>query len=243
MQEQSNTLAGRAVLITGANRGLGAALVSEALRLGARRVYAGSRQGLPGADDRVVPLQLDVTDPAQVDAAAQLIDRLDLLINNAGVGRFEASIDPAVLAEHLSVNLYGSNAVTHAVLPQLIASGGAVVNVLSVAALASLPVMPSYSISKAAAFSLTQTQRALFADRGVRVHAVLAGPIDTDMVREMPIQKSRTDDVARAIFDGVLAGREEIFPDPLAAALEDVWNDGPLKALERQNAGYVGAAS
>jgi NAD(P)-dependent dehydrogenase (short-subunit alcohol dehydrogenase family) len=243
MPEHSNTLTDRAVLVTGANRGLGAALVAEALRRGARRVYAGTRHHLLRADDRVVPLRLDVTDPAQVDAAAQAIDSLDLLINNAGVGRFEDLTDPAVLTEHLRVNLYGPHAVTRALLPQLVASSGAVANVLSIAALASLPVMPSYSISKAAAFSLTQAQRALFAGRGVRVHAVLAGPVDTDMVRDMEIPKSRPADVARAIYDGVVAGREDIFPDPMAAALGEDWDNGPLKALERQNAGFVNVAS
>jgi NAD(P)-dependent dehydrogenase (short-subunit alcohol dehydrogenase family) len=243
MLEHSDTLADRAVLITGANRGLGAALVDEALRRGARRIYAGTRHPLLLTGDRVVPLLLDVTDAAQIDAAARAIDGLDLLINNAGLGLFEDLTDAGVLSEHLSVNLYGSQAVTQAVLPQLTASGGAVVNVLSIAALASLPVMPSYSISKAAAFSLTQAQRALFAGRGVRVHAVLAGPIDTDMTRVMQIPKTDPAAVARAIYDGVLAGCEDIFPDPMAAALEAGWEAGPLKALERQNAGLLGLAS
>ena len=243
MLEYSNTLADQAVLVTGANRGLGAALVAEALRRGARRVYAGTRQDLHGVDDRVVPIRLDVTNPSQIGAAAGAIDRLNLLINNAGVGHFEDLTDPAVLAEHLRVNLYGPHAVAQAVLPKLIASGGSVVNVLSIAALASLPVMASYSVSKAAAFSLTQAQRALFAGRGVRVHAVLAGPMDTDMVRDMTIPKSQPAEVARSIYDGVLAGREDIFPDPMTAALEEGWDNGPLKALERQNAGFAGVAS
>ncbi|HLM23347.1 MAG TPA: SDR family NAD(P)-dependent oxidoreductase [Propionibacteriaceae bacterium] len=243
MLEYPNTLADQAVLVTGANRGLGAALVAEALRRGARRVYAGTRQDLHGVDDRVVPVRLDVTNPSQIGAAARAIDRLNLLINNAGVGHFEDLTNPAVLAEHLRVNLYGPHAVAQAVLPKLIASGGSVVNVLSIAALASLPVMASYSVSKAAAFSLTQAQRALFAGRGVRVHAVLAGPMDTDMVRDMAIPKSQPAEVARSIYDGVLAGREDIFPDPMTAALEEGWDNGPLKALERQNAGFVGVAS
>lgn len=243
MPELSDTLADRAVLITGANRGLGAALVTEALRRGARRVYAGSRHPLLLTDDRVVPLRLDVTNAGHIDAAARAIDRLDLLVNNAGVGLFEDLTDAAVLREHLMVNLYGSHAMTQAVLPQLTSSGGAVVNVLSIAALASLPVMPSYSVSKAAAFSLTQAQRALFAARGVRVHAVLAGPIDTDMTRDLQIPKSDPADVAQGIYDGVLAGREDIFPDPMAAALQPGWDTGPLKALERQNAGFLAMAS
>jgi NAD(P)-dependent dehydrogenase (short-subunit alcohol dehydrogenase family) len=242
MSRPTGTLAGRSVLVTGANRGLGAALVAEALRRGARRVYAGTRQRLSLSDDRVVPLRLDVTDAAQIDAASRAIDRLDLLVNNAGLGLFEDLTDAAVLRDHLAVNLHGPHAVTRAVLPQLADSAGAVVNVLSIAALAPLPVMPAYSISKAAAFSLTQAQRALFAGRGVRVFAVLAGPIDTDMTRDLQIPKSEPADVARGIYDGVLDGREEIFPDPMAAALEPDWQAGPLKALERQNAGFLALA-
>jgi short-subunit dehydrogenase len=124
--------------------------------------------------------------------------------------------------------------VTQAFLPLLIRSRGAIVNVLSVTALAALPIIPSYSISKAAAFSLTQSLRALLAGRGVRVHAVLAGPVDTDMSRGYDVPKASPESVARAIFDGVEKGEEDIFPDPMSESLAESWRSGTAKALERE---------
>jgi short-subunit dehydrogenase len=116
--------------------------------------------------------------------------------------------------------------VIQAFLPPLIASGGAVVNNVSIAALAPIPVTPAYSLSKAAAFSLTQSLRMLLAGQGVRVHAVLSGPVDTDMVRALDIPKASAQSVAHGIFDGVGNGEEDIFPDPLSAALADGWHAG-----------------
>jgi short-subunit dehydrogenase len=99
--------------------------------------------------------------------------------------------------------------------------------------------MPAYSISKAAAFNLTQAQRALLAGRGVTVHAVVAGPVDTDMSRDLDIPKASPQSVARAIFDGVDNGEQDIFPGPMSQALASSWRNGPGKALERQNAALV----
>ena len=112
---------------------------------------------------------------------------------------------------------------------------------LSLGALASLPMMPAYSISKAAAFSLTQSLRAMLAPRGIRVHAVLTGPVDTDMTRGLEVPKATPDSVARAIFDGVAAGEEEIFPDPMSASFAPGWAAGAVKMLERGNAALLGA--
>ena len=134
-----------------------------------------------------------------------------------------------MLERHLAVNLFGTYGVTQAFLPLLIRSGGAIVNNLSVNALAPLPLIPAYSISKAAAFSLTQSLRVLVAARGVRVHAVLTIP------------KASPDTVARGIFDGVRNGHEEIFPDPMSESLAESWRSGAAKALERQYAALVAA--
>ena len=106
-------------------------------------------------------------------------------------------------------------------------------------AFAPLPLTPAYAISKAAAFNLTQSLRALLAGRGVRVHAVLTGPTDTDMTRGFDIPKASPESVARAIFDGVENGEEEIFPDPMSQSLAESWRSGAAKALERQNAALV----
>src|ERR1700682_5876544 len=223
------TLAGRTVLVTGANRGIGQALVEEALRRGAQRVYAGTREPLTHSDGRVTPLTLDVTSAGQIQAAVERVESLDILINNAGVGLYDDLSDRAALEQHLAVNLYGTYGVTQAFLPLLIRSRGAIVNVLSAAAFAALPIIPAYSISKAAAFSLSQSLRAVLARRGVRVHAVLPGPVDTDMSRGFDVPKASPESVARAIFDGVEKGEEEIFPDPMSASLADSWRGGAAR--------------
>jgi NAD(P)-dependent dehydrogenase (short-subunit alcohol dehydrogenase family) len=177
----SITIADKAVLVTGANRGLGWALVEEALRRGARRVHAGTRQPLVYPDERVTPFELDVTVPAQIEAARERVGSLDILINNAGIAHYADLGNRAAIEEHLAVNLFGPYAVTEAFLPALTRSRGAIINVLSDSALAPMPIVAAYSISKAAAFSMTRLLRALVAERAVSVHAVLPGPIDTDM--------------------------------------------------------------
>ena len=229
-------IADKTVLVTGANRGIGQALVEEALRRGARRVYAGTRQPLTHPDARVTPLTIDVTNPAQIQAAADQVESLDILINNAGVFLYDDLSDRAALERHLAVNLFGTWGVTRAFLPLLVRSRGAIVNNVSLMALAALPLTPAYSISKAAAFSLTQSLRALLAGRGVRVHAVLTGPVDTDMTRDLEIPKSSPESVASAILDGVERGEEDIFPDPMSQTMAEGWRSGAAKALERQNA-------
>lgn len=175
-------IAGKTILVTGANRGIGQALVEEALSRGAARVYAGTRQPL----------------------------------------------------RHVRRD--------RGLLPQLSRSRGDIVNVLSILAWAALPIIPSYSISKAAAFSLSQSQRALLAGRGVRVHAVMTGPTDTDMNRGLDIPKASRESVARAILDGVENGEDEIFPDPQSQSLAESWRSGASKALELEQAPFVPAA-
>jgi len=229
-------IAGKAVLVTGANRGIGRALVEEALRRGATRVFAGTRQPLAHRDGRVTPLTLDVTNAAQIQRAVEKARSLDILVNNAGVALYDDLSDRAMLERHLAVNLFGTHGVTQAFLPLLTRSRGAIVNVLSETALAPFPIIPAYSISKAAAFSLTQSLRALLAARGVSVHAVLAGPVDTDMSRGADIPKSSPESVANGIWDGVEREEEDIFPDPRSASMAESWRSGAAKALERQSA-------
>jgi NAD(P)-dependent dehydrogenase (short-subunit alcohol dehydrogenase family) len=235
------TIADRAVLVTGANRGIGQALVEEALKRAAKRVYAGTRQPLSHVDGRVTPLTLDVTNAAQIQDAVERVESLDILVNNAGVALFDDLSDRAALERHLAVNLFGTYGVTQAFLPFLTGSRGAIVNVLSVAALAPLPIVPAYSISKAAAFSLSQSLRALLAGWGVSVHALLPGPVDTDMSRGFEVPKASPESVARAIFDGVEQGKEDIFPDPMSETIAESWLSGAVKALERQFAALVNA--
>jgi short-subunit dehydrogenase len=110
-------------------------------------------------------------------------------------------------------------------------------------AMAPLPLTPSYAISKAAAFSLSQSLRALLAGRGVSVHAVLTGPTDTDMNRGLDIPKASPESVARAIVDGVESGEEDIFPDPMSETVAESWRMGAAKALERERAAVLQAVS
>jgi NAD(P)-dependent dehydrogenase (short-subunit alcohol dehydrogenase family) len=229
-----NNIENKTVLITGGNRGIGRALVEDALRRGAKRVYAGTRQPFAHSDGRVTPLTLDVTNTAQVQDAAERVESLDILINNAGLALYDDLSDRAVLEQSLAVNLYGPYGVTQAFLPLLTRSRGAIINVLSLAAIAAVPFSPAYSISKAAAFSLAQSLRALLAGRGVSIHIVLPGPVDTDMSRGLDIPKASPESVARAIFDGVEKGEEEIFPDPMSESLAEGWRNGAVKALQQQ---------
>jgi NAD(P)-dependent dehydrogenase (short-subunit alcohol dehydrogenase family) len=234
-------IAGKAALVTGANRGIGQALVEEALRRGASRVYAGTRAPLSHADPRVTAVTLDVTDAEQIQAAAARVESLDVLINNAGIALFDDLSDRAAIEQHLAVNLFGTYATTQAFLPPLISSRGAIVNNLSAMALAPFPITPAYSVSKAAAFSMSMSLRALLHDRGVTVHVALTGPVDTDMTAGFEIPKSTPESVARGIFDGLEHGEEEIFPDPMSHAMADSWYAGAAKAMEREFAPLVQA--
>jgi NAD(P)-dependent dehydrogenase (short-subunit alcohol dehydrogenase family) len=229
----------KTLLITGANRGIGRALTEEALRKGAKRVYAGTRQPWAHSDKRVTPLILDVTNTAQIQGAVENVEALDLLINNAGLALYDDLSDRVALEQSLAVNLYGPYAVTQAFLPLLKRSRGAIVNVLSLAGIAAVPFSPAYSISKAAAFSLAQSLRALLAGQGLAVHVVLPGPVDTDMAKGLDIAKASPESVARAIFAGVEKGEDEIFPDPVSESIADGWRNGAVKALQRQFAAYA----
>jgi NAD(P)-dependent dehydrogenase (short-subunit alcohol dehydrogenase family) len=229
----------KTVMITGANRGIGWALVNEALSRGAKSVYAGTRKVFEHADKRVTPMALDVTSASQIERAAREVETLDVLINNAGIAIYDDLSNLDAIEQHLAVNLFGTLRVTRAFLPLLRRSKGAIVNNLSLVALAPLPVIPAYSISKAAAFNMTQSLRALLAGQGVTVHGVFLGPVDTDMNRGFEIPKASPESVAQGIFDGLERKEEDIFPDPASQSIAEGWRNGVAKALERQFAGFV----
>ncbi len=229
----------KTILVTGANRGIGQALVSEALRRGAKRVYAAVRGDYQHADKRVTTLKLDVTNASQIQQAAAKVGALDVLINNAGIALYDDLSSPDTLQQQLAVNLFGPLNVTHAFLPQLKQSKGAIVTNVSLGGLAAIPIIPGYSISKAAAFNMTQSLRALLAADEVSVHAVVIGPTDTEMNRGFNIPKASTETTAEGIFDGIEKGEEDIFPDPASQSIADAWRNGAVKAMERQFAGFV----
>jgi NAD(P)-dependent dehydrogenase (short-subunit alcohol dehydrogenase family) len=193
-------------------------------------------------DRRVTPLTLDVTSVAEIRRAATAVGALDILVNHAGVAMYDDLSDTDAIERHLRVNVIGALNMTNAFLPLLSRSRGALVNILSIAAVAPLPIIPSYSISKAAALSMTQSLRVYLERRGVTVHGVFVGPTDTDMNRGFDIPKASTESVARGIFDGVERGEEDVFPDVVSQSIADGWRGGVAKSLERQNAAFVPAS-
>ena len=230
------------VVVTGAGRGLGRELVRAFAQAGARKVYAAGRDPAALAataalaPGQVVPLALDVSDRASIAAAARLAPDATLLVNNAGVLDFGSVLDapPEVFERNLQVNLFGPLLLTRALAPAISANGGgAVVNVMSVVALASMPGLAAYNASKAALHSATQSLRASLRPQGVSVHGVYPGPIDTDMAKDIPFDKTSSQDVARAIVAGVEDGREDIFPDAMSAQVGAQWFQNP-KAVEQQ---------
>lgn len=225
------------VLVTGSNRGLGRALVGELLARGARKIYAAARatDSVMERDPRVVPLELDVTKPEQVEAAARKAGDVTLLLNNAGVlASFSLlSAKPEEIERDFATNAFGMLSLTRAFVPVLERTRGAVANVLTVVSFASIPGLGGYSASKAAAFSITQALRAELAAKGIAVHAAFPGAIDTDMIRAFEMPKTSATEVARAIVEGIARGDEDIAPDPTSRSMFEIWKKDP-KALERQ---------
>jgi NAD(P)-dependent dehydrogenase (short-subunit alcohol dehydrogenase family) len=232
---------GSIALVSGANRGIGRALVEALLDRGARRVYATGRDlatldGVVALDRaRVRPLKLDVTNPGDARAAAGAAGDVNLLINNAGVATAAGAADTSVdmIRETMETNFFGLVNVTNAFLPTLREHHGAIVNILTIVALASSPILAAYNASKAAGWSLTQSLRADLARHGITVHGVFPGAVDTDMIRSFTLPKTPAIDVARAVLDGIEAGTEDIFPDPMAQQLYAAWRQDH-KAVERQ---------
>ena len=221
-------------LVTGANRGLGACLVTELLRTGAGKVYATSRTGMAAADDdpRVRPLALDVTDPANVTAAAAAAADVTVLVNNAGVLAFGSALtgDLAGFERDLHTNYLGTLRVTRAFAPALERNApAAVVNVLTLIALAPAGPMAGYSASKAAAHSITQALRAELRPRGIRVLGAYPGGIDTDMLAGIDAHKAAPQLVASRIVSALAADQDVIFPDDASAAAGAVYLSDPIK--------------
>ncbi len=227
----------KSILVTGANRGIGLELVRALLKHGAGKVYAAAREpaSLPDfGDARVVPVRMDITDPAQVEAAADAVGALDVLVNNAGVMNYAdvLTATPAALAIDMDVNYYGSLRVTQAFVPLLEKQGGgAIVNILSVAALAPPSAISGYSASKAALFSATTSLRMALKPKRIEVIGVFPGPIDTDLAKDLPLSKASPIDTAEHIVRGIGLGEEDIYPDPTSSQLAALWKGDP-KALQ-----------
>jgi NAD(P)-dependent dehydrogenase (short-subunit alcohol dehydrogenase family) len=230
---------GTTVLVTGANRGLGRQLVAALLERGAAKVYAAARTPSRSDDARVVAIELDLTRPDTIAAAARAASDATIVINNAGTAAFAGPLDadPAALRGEMAVNYDGTFEVVRTFVPVLERNGGgAIVNVLSLLSLASTPPMAGYSASKAAAHSLTQALRPVLREKGISVHGVYPAGIDTDMLTGVDAPKTPPRQVAEGLLDGLAADQEDIFPDPNAQAMTSTWWSDP-KAFERAFSG------
>lgn len=244
-------ITGSIALVSGANRGIGAAFVRALLAQGASKVYAGSRDLASAAPlaaefpGRCQPVALDVTNAGQVAAAAGLCSDVNLLINNAGLFANQLLIgttDLGAAREEMEVNYFGTLAMCRAFAPVLARNrGGAIVNVLSAAALVNLPVMGGYGPSKAAARSLSAGVRAELADQDTRVIALIVGSVDTRMAAHVVGAKENPDSIARAGLKAITQGIDELDTDSMATEVRAALALDP-KALERRLARLLKAA-
>jgi NAD(P)-dependent dehydrogenase (short-subunit alcohol dehydrogenase family) len=237
-------LSEKVILVTGANRGLGAQLVSELLAAGAAKVYAtardvGSIAVEVATDPRVKVLSLDVTQQGSVATAARSASDVNVLINNAGVLNFGSALDGDLegFERDVATNYFGALRVTRAFVPALEQNGpGAVVNVLTLIALAPVTPMAGYSASKAAAHSLTQALRAELKPRNISVLGAYPGGIDTDMLAGVEADKADPRVVAQRIVAALVADETLVFPDDASAGAGSVYLSDPVE-LERMLAG------
>lgn len=222
---------GRTALVTGANRGLGLAYAKALLAAGAKKVYAGARDPASVTLAGVVPVKLDVTRAADITAAAEQCRDVDILVNNAGViGGTPLLADGGedALRDVLAANLHGMHALSRAFAPILKANGGgAIVNMLSALSWISMPNSGAYSVSKAAAWALTNGLRVELRAQGTLVIAVHAGYIDTDMVKSVDAPKARPEDIAQAVIEAIEAGNTEVLADDTARYVKQGLNATP----------------
>jgi NAD(P)-dependent dehydrogenase (short-subunit alcohol dehydrogenase family) len=213
-------IAGSVVLVTGANRGIGAEFVRQLRERGATKIYAAARDPHSvAAADGVESLALDVTHADQIAAAAQTASDVTLLINNAGVSAYSNLIDGDLDAIHreFDINVFGPVLLARAFAPILGANGGgAIINALSALSWFVFPGATSYSVSKAAAWSATDGLRIELAGQGTQVLGLHMGAVDTDMMQGYDGPKITTADVVSAALDGLEAGSLEVLVDETA---------------------------
>lgn len=242
-------LRGKAVLVTGANRGIGKALVQVLAARGVARIYAAARQLQDAgalvaiAPQLIVPLQLDITRTEDITAAAMRLGELDVLINNAGIANgsgFLGADSLTIASAEMATNYFGCLNLTHALLPLLRQSeGAAVATVSSIAAISNFPTLGPYSASKAAVHSFIQGLRAELRRENILVQGVYPGPVDTRMTEGVEMAKASPLDVAESVVTGLEEGVEDIFPDAFSIAMYQVFRQDP-KQLERQFAQFLG---
>ena len=229
----------RTVLVTGANRGIGLALVEKLLEKGSAKIYAayrspGNRSVFEQFDERVAPVHLDLSNPATIADLPALVPTLDILINNAGIFTGTNLLDDTIeqLRNDIDTNVFGTLAVTKALLPALKKGGTAsIANVSSIAALAAMPGFGGYSASKAALHSMTQSLRGTLKSDGISVHGIYPGPVATRLTEGMDMETTPASVVAEKILEGIENGVDEIFPDTMSEQLGPLYLNSP-KRLE-----------
>jgi len=236
-------------LVTGANRGIGKAFADALLDRGATKVYAAVRDVATATDPRLVPIQLDVTDPDRVAAVARELDDVQLVVNNAGVLHVaippSASLDTARV--ELETNYLGLVSITQAFAPVLERNGGgAFINMLSVFSWVATPLLTTYSASKAAAWSFTNAARIVLKRQGTQVVGVYAGPVDTDMTAAIDLEKIPPATVAMGALDALEADEPEAVVDDYSRAIKAGLGDdqGALyPQIEREFLALTGAGT
>ena len=204
-------------LVTGANRGIGLAFTQELLARGARKVYAGARDPATVVQPGVEAIRLDVTRPDEVAAAAARARDVTLVINNAGIGQvggFLAADSEEVARHLLETNFYGVLRLSRAFAPALAANGGgALLNVLSIAAWINGGQLAAYAATKSAAWSLTNSLRHELAAQRTQVTALHMAFVDTDLVRDIDGPKTSPQEIVKRALDGLEAGLDEVLAD------------------------------
>ncbi len=238
---------GKTALVSGANRGIGKAITEALLDNGAKKVYACARNVASLNDlstkygDRLVPVELDVTKDESIANAASTASDIDILVNNAGVmvpGNFAYGNMLESMKTNFEVNVWGLTKLTDAFFNKLkISESAAIVSISSVAGLANMPLISTYSASKAAVHSIVQGLRGELRDSNVLVCGVYPGPIDTEMAKGIEMEKDTPENVAKNVIQAIEDGVEDVFPDVMSKQVGAGYMASP-KAVETQFGGF-----
>ena len=229
---------GKVALVTGGNRGIGKAIVEALLDEGASKIYATARnlETMPNFNsNRVIPIELDITDHEKINTTSKKISDINLLINNAGHLSFSSALegDFDKVRYDMEVNYFGLLAMMRAFVPTLEKNNdSAIVNIDSIAAFVNFPHHGGYCASKSAAFSITQCARIELAKRGISVHSVNPGPIDTDMTKNIEMDKTSPEDTAKAILNRLKNDEADIFPDKTGQNMFELYKEDYQKLEE-----------
>ncbi|WP_026842791.1 SDR family oxidoreductase [Citrifermentans bremense] len=231
------------VLVTGANGGIGSALVSAFLTAGVKKIYAGTKNKgtLPGGlgDPRITPVVIDIADPSSVKAAALACPDVTILVNNAGINLGSSLLDAPISARmEFDVNVFGTLSMCTAFAPVLKTnSGGCIVNIISILAMVSMPSNGTYCASKAALHSVTQGMRGSLAEQGTRVIGIYPGPVATRLTEGLEIPKAAPEKVAEEVVAGLLGDCDEVYPDDMSKNVSQGLAAN-AKAVEQQFAAF-----